>query len=354
MSRVVISGYYGYGNVGDEIVLDSLVQWLRESNLVEDIVVLSADPGRTSARLGVRSVHRYSPGGIIRALLDSRLLLSGGGSLIQDYTSVRSPLYYLGILTAAIMLRRKVAVVGQGIGPIESGPIRGLARAVLSGADYISLRDQGSIDSLEEIGVPRARVRLGADLAFLQSSTMLDAGETAARRRRPVVFVIPRGPRAARHSGWPSVLMEGLNSFAKGEHRLIAVAFQRGDSVQLANGEVLCPPAVSPECADRIVRGASVVVSCRLHGLVLAVRAGVPCIAIGSDPKMRDFSREAGLPWIDPAMVAPAVVTTRVRECLGQILRNYSATTDAVRLASVRFRVRARDGIDGLRALLQD
>ena len=167
MSRVVISGYYGYGNVGDEIVLESLVHWLRESNLASDIVVLSADPYRTSARLMIRSSTGTTLSAMT-ALVHCDLLLSGGGSLIQDLTSVRSSL--LPRYWQPRPVKAKGSSGGQGIGPIRSGLVRKLTQIVLSGVDYISLRDQGSVEYLSNIGVPQSQIRLGADLAFLQSS----------------------------------------------------------------------------------------------------------------------------------------------------------------------------------------
>lgn len=353
MSRVVISGYYGYGNVGDEIVLESLVHWLRESNLASDIVVLSADPYRTSARLDVRSVHRYNPFRVMTALVHCDLLLSGGGSLIQDLTSVRSSLYYLGILAAATLLRRKVAVAGQGIGPIRSGLVRKLTQIVLSGVDYISLRDQGSVEYLSNIGVPQSQIRLGADLAFLQSSPGVRECEPAVAKRWPVVVVVPPRRRAEPHLAWPGLLIDGLATSIRRERQLTVVAFQPGDTVQLRDGQVLRPPAADPVQADRIIRGASVVVSCRLHGLVLAVRAGVPCIAVGSDPKIRDFALDAGLPWIDPDATTQSAVSDRVCDHLSAILNDYSAEAKAVQLACLRLSARAREGMDGLSSVLQ-
>ena len=82
------------------------------------------------------------------------VLVSGGGTLIQDRTSVRSALYYLTILAAGLALRRQVAVVGQGLRPIRTRTVRTLTRLLLSRVDLIALRDFVPASLLKEIGVP--------------------------------------------------------------------------------------------------------------------------------------------------------------------------------------------------------
>lgn len=354
MVRAMILGYYGYGNVGDEAILGELVKWLQETDLVDEIVVLSANPRLTSARLNVRAIHRYRLDLISKELIRSSVLVGGGGSLIQDQTSVRSSLYYLSILAAAILLKRKVAVVGQGIGPLNSGLVRKLARAVFTAADYVSLRDQGSIELLKEIGVPEKRVRLTADLAFLSQRAGLRLTDPAVAERGPIVLVVPHGRASGAQSNWPATVIQTLEGFLRNRsyQDLVVTAFQRGDSVRLADGAILYPPAASPESADQLVRSASVVISARLHGLILAVRAGVPCIAVGSDPKIRHFAREAGLPWIDPAS-PPSAVADAVLDRVQAVLGNYAAVSESVKLSSEKMRERAEAGMAGLYSLLK-
>ncbi|CAH1193132.1 hypothetical protein PAECIP111893_00390 [Paenibacillus plantiphilus] len=126
--RVVISGYYGYRNSGDEAVLKSILFALQEEGARQGIaivpVVLSIDPAWTSQMYGVESVHRMRLGEVIRAIRGSDGLISGGGSLLQDATGVKTIPYYTGVMRRARPLRwaRWPAAGRCGCGSSRSTP----------------------------------------------------------------------------------------------------------------------------------------------------------------------------------------------------------------------------------------
>ena len=104
MSKIIISGYYGFNNAGDEAVLYSIINSLRKSNPEVGITVLSNKPELTAKAYNVEAVNRWKYLEIARAIRKSDLLISGGGSLLQDVTSKNGILYYLGIILMARML----------------------------------------------------------------------------------------------------------------------------------------------------------------------------------------------------------------------------------------------------------
>ena len=120
MSKIVISGYYGFANAGDEAMLTAIIKALRSTEKSVDLTVLSGNPEATAAKHRVSSIYRFNPLEIFKSLYDCELLLSGGGSLLQDVTSKRSLLYYLSIIALGIILKKKVMLFAQGIGPIHS------------------------------------------------------------------------------------------------------------------------------------------------------------------------------------------------------------------------------------------
>jgi len=110
MHRIVISGYYGFNNIGDESILKAVVENLQERLRRIEITVLSQNPENTREKFGVKAVGRMKPVQIIRSIFKCDLLISGGGSLLQDVTSKRSILYYLAIMWIAILFRKKVFI----------------------------------------------------------------------------------------------------------------------------------------------------------------------------------------------------------------------------------------------------
>ena len=108
MSRIVISGYYGFANAGDEAMLAAIVKALRSTEKSVRLTVISGNPQFTAAKYSVASIHRFNPLEIFSSLRGCDLLLSGGGSLLQDVTSKRSLLYYLSILAFFFLWRNHV------------------------------------------------------------------------------------------------------------------------------------------------------------------------------------------------------------------------------------------------------
>ena len=95
--RSVLSGYFGFKNFGDEAILSVLVQKLKQ--LDKRITVISSDPQYTTGKFKhIRSVYTFKIPDIIGAISKSDFLISGGGSLLQDTTSLKSLIYYLFVI----------------------------------------------------------------------------------------------------------------------------------------------------------------------------------------------------------------------------------------------------------------
>ena len=93
MNNVVVSGYYGSKNAGDEAMLAAMIEVLSDLEPKLNITVISANPEDTKKRHGVHAISWIDLGAIVSALRKADLMISGGGSLLQNVTSGRS-LYY--------------------------------------------------------------------------------------------------------------------------------------------------------------------------------------------------------------------------------------------------------------------
>ncbi|HEY8416213.1 MAG TPA: polysaccharide pyruvyl transferase family protein, partial [Thermaerobacter sp.] len=169
---VVISGFYGPGNTGDEAILEVLVGLLRRRGY-EDITVFSTRPEFTARRHGVKSVYRGWRRHLLakaRALLRAGVFISGGGGLLQDTTPTflfKGPVpYYLLIATWARLAGCWVLFLGQGVGPLRGRWTRWLTRQLADYADVIAVRDAESLAVLDDVGVTRPPRRLLADFVF--------------------------------------------------------------------------------------------------------------------------------------------------------------------------------------------
>jgi len=295
--RIVVSGYYGFGNVGDEAVLAAALGAIRTRLPAARITVLSAAPAQTRRLHHVHSIPRAGPG-VVRALAGADLFLSGGGSLVQDATSARSALYYLGLLALASVVSRRTMVFAQGIGPVRRGWIRRLARAVLDRVHLITVRDEDSLHALRELGVQQT-AHLVADPVFALDPAPED-------HVRDLVGAAGRGPRIGL----------ALRSWGDDAHLETVVEALRGAKAALGATVLvfaLHPARDLPICrAAAAALGAQVVadlppretmaaigtvdvlVAVRLHALIFAVAMGVAPVGLSYDPKVDGLFRRLG------------------------------------------------------------
>jgi polysaccharide pyruvyl transferase CsaB len=308
--RALISGYYGFGNAGDEAILAGLVQGFRRLDPSVELTVLSKDPLATESEHGVLAVDRGLRSAR-QAARGSHLLVSGGGGLLQDVTSWRSSLYYLSVIDAGRAAGVPVAVVGQGIGPLHLRLVRGVARRVLSQVDVIAVRDTASRDILREIGV-RQHVEVTADLAFLLPRPTeeeiaaawrlsgLDRGGTPA-----AAIAVRPAPRSRRQAELASTLGRTIgDTCAQLGVRPILVAMQSTQDLAFARrvasamprrGEVVAS-AMSARQLLALIAGCDLVVGMRLHALIYAAICSAPPVAISYDPKVDGLMAQLGLP----------------------------------------------------------
>ena len=152
--RVLISGYYGFHNIGDEAILKSVIIALRQEKPDIKITVLSNDVEHTKKTYNVDAINRWNIGKIYLELLKSDGLISGGGSLLQDVTSSR-PIYYTLIMKLAKLARKPVFIYAQGVGPISEDKNKKAVKKILNKVNYITLRDKESLDLVKSIGVTK-------------------------------------------------------------------------------------------------------------------------------------------------------------------------------------------------------
>ncbi|MCI8420382.1 MAG: polysaccharide pyruvyl transferase CsaB [Oscillospiraceae bacterium] len=314
MYNILISGYYGFNNIGDESILRTVIDNLREKLPDTDITVLSRDPASTEAKYGVKAAPRMSLWDILRCVWRCDLLLSGGGSLLQDATSGRSILYYLFILRLAQLLGKRTFIYSQGIGPINSPRNRRLTAHVLRRASGIVVRDEASRDLLIAIGVPSGLVQVTADpvIRVKKADTVLGL-EILAREgcpRDPDKLTVGWAIKSRKASPAFLAEVERCILWLREEYGADAVLipfFQSEDigvceqAASELDGQAGClrQKYLSEEMLS-IIGCMDVLVGVRLHSLIYAAVMGVPMLGISYDPKVDSFLSSIGQPTLCP------------------------------------------------------
>jgi polysaccharide pyruvyl transferase CsaB len=306
MNGFVIFGYYGRGNLGDETNLRELIAFIRGTNPLAEITVISADPDQTSRRYRANAVGKFQFVDICFAICHSDGLIGGGGSLFQDRTSLRSLLYYSFLVLLAKIFRKQVYMYGQGVGPIRSWAGRIISGFVFSSVDLITVRDRLSIIALSELGVRKPEIFITAEplliLKELPNSLVRQywQGHPAGKRLKVGLIIQKNGFMQKKF--WCQ-LLECIGWDQNIETYLIPIDpididFLRELSV--SQNITLLPLENEWEELQKGVGGFDLVVSTRLHGLVAAVVQNVPCLGVAVDPKIEGFCLQTGVPFLRP------------------------------------------------------
>lgn len=357
MARVVVSGYYGFGNLGDEAILAALVQ---ELGAQAEIVVLSADPARTALEHGVRAIPRMDMAAFLREVRGASLFVSGGGGLMQDVTGPFSVAYYGGLLRLAQLMGVPTMVFGQGVGPLNSPANRWLAKAAFARTRVMTVRDQASVDLLVAMGLPRERIVLTADPVLCLEPA--DPGRimqiwsgTGLKPDMPTIGVALRPWHTwfeRQFKSFSSVISHVASS--AGAQILLLPFQQPGDEriteelrdclsyrpdAQVPPVAMLQEPLSSQEMLGLIGR-LDMVVAMRLHAVIMAAARGVPAAGIAYDPKVAHFAALWGFPVI-PSVEA-LEDAPRVEEALTTLWQDRQAFRARMQDASGEIVGRAR------------
>ncbi|MBQ7499853.1 MAG: polysaccharide pyruvyl transferase CsaB [Clostridia bacterium] len=298
---VVLSGYYGYMNAGDDIILATLVGSLRKHSPGLSIAVMSKTPDETEKNLRVDAYPRFDLPKIAKLFRNSRLYINGGGTLLTDVTSTRSLIYYVHMMKKAKKSGMKTLLLGGGVGPFRSASNRRRAIGVLKEADLITLRDKGSYDLLVSNGIKGAM--LTADVAFGFSPEIFDPDHVY---EIPGVsggkyFVISL--RECRDAGddFEKNVARACDDIA-GKYGMIPVflPMQTGvdqpiavrTSSMMKTRAVVIDGKLGINDIGSVISGASFSLGMRLHSVICSVSSGVPTLAISYDDKVRNFVAE--------------------------------------------------------------
>lgn len=309
----LLCGYYGYGNLGDELMLRASARRAEEGG--EQAFALTKRGGRDSRSASVCCVCRRHPMAVIRAVRRSERVIFGGGTLLQNDTSRRSLMYYLCILRLAQTCKKRTELWGNGIGEIRGKLSRRAVARALSRCDYVGLRDRCSAVRLEKIlcesgyGVPSVCVE-GELVMSGPMSEWLMSGESDALLRIGfdggerffVALISGRGDKSA-----AAALIRFCKRLAgRGITPVFAVMYPSEDlrrtrrAAELVGGVMAYPLGVRDLAT--IIDRAELVCSMRYHALVLASLAGKAFIGFGGegDDKSRAFCLSHGGVFFSP------------------------------------------------------
>jgi polysaccharide pyruvyl transferase CsaB len=238
------------------------------------------------------------------------LLVMGGGTLMQDVTSPRSVLYYLGIVTIAKLLGKPVVFYAQGFGPILQSFSRTLIKQVVNRVDVITVRDYESGEDFKACGVTRAPIYVTADPALTIHPD--DISDQRGRElladlfndlSRPLVAISVRNWK--QEERFKQAIAEAADFFSEKGWNVLFLPMHYPSDVAPSKEIISMMKQPGARCIESqvtfhdimsLLKQCRYVVGIRLHSLILACMLQIPFMGISYDPKIDRFVERVGMP----------------------------------------------------------
>ena len=300
---IMLSGYYGYANSGDDALLDAVITSLKREREDLSIIVLSRNPQATMRDYGVFSINRLNFFLVRRYMKRTRLIVYGGGSHMQDITSTRSLIYYTFLIHMAKFMKMRVMLYGNGIGPLAKARNAKKARNALEVCDYVSLRDPMSLAYVNQLGVKNPNVVVSVDpVISVEHECMVD-DDFALQFDPPFTlsrdekfFIVSLRPWQFNEVAFVEKIADAINHAANIYGlvpvliplHLMDVAILK-DVAKKLDRHMIFNEVFTYKKIMSIVSRAEFAMCMRLHALIYAARVGVPIIGLVYDPKVANF-----------------------------------------------------------------
>jgi len=279
---------------------------------------MSGRPEETNRLYGFQVMDRRDMKAFEMRLNQCDALIFPGGSIFQDATSIASTNYYAKLVSAAKKAKKKVLLLGQGVGPLNSFFGKRMAAGAFNDADVISVRDPESLQTLKEIGV-RKSARVTADMAFLlpavQNSDDIQ-GFTVGNMKTVGISARPLDKKtdiAALFGDFCRLLYQNgsmpvLIEMDREEDGPLIAEIAKRQGGKIPDLRKLTTPM---QLQQRLLRMDSIV-AMRLHAGILATTVGIPPLMVSYDPKVTAFSKmmDLGTPLTVQGLTAQRLMDT--------------------------------------------
>ncbi len=300
--EILISGYYGFKNSGDDALLSAIIEDISKYKESPNIVVLSKNPTETQKLYRVKAINRFNAPAIIKHMRNAGMLISGGGTLMQDGTSTKSLVYYLMIIKMALKRNLKVMLYSNGIGPLNHQSSRQKASEVLNRVDLITLRDEASAQMLKEINVTKPKILVTADPALGLESAPKEAGRKILEAAGAPAGKKLLGISVRRWNGNCrdfEKIIAAVCDYAAEKYDMTPVfipmqierdlLISQNIAARMKNKAVIIKQRYSVREVMSMIANMDICIGMRLHSLIYAAVASVPLIGLVYDPKVSSF-----------------------------------------------------------------
>ncbi len=348
--KIFLYGYYGFDNVGDDLLLSSVVSTIFQFFPKASFVVRSLTPVSSVVderiqfveleRIMVRKERprwqRLTSYALAtwHSLRGCSHLIFGGGTLFHAREGSSINLALIAMLVVMARLRgAKVFALGVGVAPLPKGMPRFLLGVILKLAQDFAVRDASSLANCRDIrGV--TSVRRTADLVFALSLKTLPR----AVNYRPILGITLAASDIGHNSSGNESFLKNLASALERLQELgwdiRFLSFQEldFDGLKISDSALVneltrygmkhpitwLRVSSDPSELSRQFSDIDIIAGMRFHGHVLAALLGIPFVGFGRDSKVLDLCEYFSMPFLAMNDLQASQLVAAVEQTLKQ------------------------------------
>lgn len=300
--KYVVVGNYGAQNLGDEMILEGMIEMLKKADNAAEICVLK---GNEKFPAGIKSGIKWIFGGnknTKEKVKNCDYFILGGGGLFGSLSQYANVIWGLQAMYA-YRNKKPVLMLGQSVGKIKNKYIQKFVRNLFNKSDLISVRDEKSKENLREIGVTK-KIVVVPDLAFARGNDddkqmALNGIDEDSVPSKDVIISLRQMKDLPQSF---KIQIARFVEWLKEEEKMNVkfVNFQAGpvDNDEILHEEIKkmigdnSIENISPESTHEVIRlfkNANFAVCMRLHSIITAMQSHTPFVAINYSEKVRNL-----------------------------------------------------------------
>ncbi len=317
-NKVLISGYVGFSNFGDDAIFSILTRFLKEQGL--EVQALSSNPELTERDFGVKAFKYNNPFAILKAFCGVDTLISGGGSLLQNSTSNKSLIYYLLIILLAKFLGKKVVIFAQGVGPIKGALWQSLTRFILNLCDVVTVRNSFSQRLLSKWGIESklvcdpvfecmSRCECDGAVEAAERSTTMATCDEVAQEQKDFIGIQLR-PYSKLEPNFVKNLAKGIAAHFPNE-KIRVFTFQNDMDEKICseflkhlnsqNAQIVKYQSIEQIESD--FSTLKYLFAMRFHACLLGLKSGIKTLPLSYDEKVTNLAQDFNVEYVDASVV---------------------------------------------------
>ncbi|MEN3013043.1 MAG: polysaccharide pyruvyl transferase family protein [Endomicrobiia bacterium] len=284
MKKILIVGYFGFENFGDEWLLKNLTELIKKTSLNKKKIYVLYNLKRHIKINDVHYIPRWNPFLVLETLIKINTIIYCGG-LFQDYTSLWSFFYYLFIFLCSKLFLKKILLLNTEFSFKRIPSVFIYLLCAIS--DIVVFRNKIELNKIKKYFKSSNKILFSPDICYFESEN-IDVIDVFKKEYSKICLILKSEPKE----------LEFLKKFCKElsrENRLVFFPLHLKQdykfSLEIAKGIKNCEIRIwdKVENYKNILEDIDLIITSRLHGIIISDSLKIPFICISTQNKIKNL-----------------------------------------------------------------